>query len=360
MKKLFICCLALLLVVGCSQNQKSATDETIKLLNESIELTHTLQNYSKHEVAKVNIATNEQVILDTFSTIETSINNTDSLGEGYTKMMVAVDAVGESGVEVWTKDGKFYIQSDGARTIQEGSFEEYEKQLGESDFSAIIEKLDYKNGVVKESGTNTVLRFQLNDEQIIQILESQGQLVNETKYKVSKNYVEFVLNQDKYLVEINLELLLDLIEDEATITTEVSLSSVISDINSTVVEFPSDLEDFSNKEVTNKTNQNELMKLLVSKADYTETNSGIVEYDWGTEVYQFDFNKMEFNLITDSGTYTYNWSDDTGNLGGVCTYNFTESKNYGCMEEQVATIQLAKELFIQECQFIGVVPSSLN
>lgn len=360
MKKIIACCLALLMITGCSKNVEKISDSSAQLLNDAIIKSKELKNYTKNETLEVKLEVDGTTNYDTTSVIESYINNNDNQNEAKSKMYVSVTGVGESAIQLWIKDGKFYIESDGSRFVQEGTFEEYESQLGESDFTKLIEGFDFLYGTEEKSGKNTILKFKLNETQIMNILASQGEIFEDVEYKENTNLMAFTIDENKYIVEIHLDLNIEIIEQDTIINSIVKLDYNISDINKTVVEFPENLAEFASAKQTNDDNQNELMKALMELYNYEEVEPGIIQYDWGSEIYEFNFNKKEFNLISEFGTYTYNWSDKTGYLGGVCTYNFDKSENIGCSDEETANIQLAKEIFDSECQASGVSPSSLN
>ncbi|MEG0077831.1 hypothetical protein [Anaerorhabdus sp.] len=360
MRKIGIWCLTLILLTGCGQANQKISNDQISILKEAIVATQELQNYTKNEDLVMKVFMDEEITLHSTTKIETRINNVNEKAEGYLNMNVSVEGVGEGDIQLWAKNNQFYIESDGQRAIQEGTMEDFGQQLVENDFSKMIESFDYINGRVKTNGNKMTISTQLDELQILQLLQSQGETYDEIKLNIKTNRVDFVISDNKYLTEIHFDVLVDIIEEETTISNEIVMNMIVSDMNTTEIVFPDDLADFGNKQATNQTNQNKLMKQLIDGAGYEEVEPGVIEYDWGTERYQFDFNRLDFNLITKSGTYTYNWNEELGTFGGVCTYNFAQSENIGCNEEEVANIQLAKELFDSECQYSGVSPSSLN
>lgn len=365
MKKINILIMMLALVlVGCTAKIED-NSAILKEYSDAMNATKSLDNYTLSNSVK---QTNE--IDDIKYSVQNDeivySNNGDNKNEVSIYNSTNYEFEGTSEVtesNLWYKDGSLYLEEAEAKQKTNAEYTEFMTlymqniTMSAYDTPTVKKLVDLK--VIEDA---KYYKLELDPEYV---KELAGLLfgLDETKLTVQKGTLEYEI-QNGFVKSREFDI--EVSVDSEKLKTHTIISQAWSNEGTTVVEYPLDLEAFTVSQDTPKdsvTSIEGLRKSLIEKYGYEvdSENESIVMYDWGTEIYIFNFEESTFSIKTNKDLFVYNWNTDRAEvIGSTCTYDFINEESKDCTEEELENMKLTKEVFLEELAYNDVLLSEIK
>lgn len=350
-----------LALVGCG-SKKASNDPFLAEYQAASDKTKQLENFTWNYTSTV-----EGNYGEVFNLIQTEhmvkvdeLDGKQDLQSEVTMKLSTNEVDQELKTQYWYTDGAIYIAETEltARLKMEMSYESMKESQSLGALDEALYNPSIKGEVtLKENGNQKVYTVELDDDYIVNIVETNVMPFDGIADQVKASMT--ITIEDGYIVERELDIQLEHTSDGSTM--KVNTVQTYTKINETVIEFPSDLNEYEemNLEGTfsgfSDTDPNANFKAnLVEQMKYQVSgdNDEIYSADWGTESYVFNFDEFSFSLVTNVDTYTYYWYIDVAEtLKTNCSYIFNIEDNDGCTEEEIANLKLSKEIYEQELNY---------
>lgn len=365
MKKINILVMILALVlVGCTAKVED-NSALLKEYSDAMKATKSLDNYTltnsvkqANEIDEIKYSVqNDEIIYS---------NNMDNKNEVSIYNSTDYEIEGTSEItesNLWYQDGFLYLEEADTKQKTNADYAEFMTlymqniTMSAYDTPTVKKLLDSKT-----VGDASYYKLELDPEYV---KELAGLLfgLNETNVTVQSGTIEYEIQNG---VVKNREFDIEVSVESEKLKTHTIISQMWSDEGTTVIEYPLDLDAFVTSQETSKdsaTNIEELRKSLIDKYGYEVDgeNDLILSYDWGTEIYIFNFEEATFSLKTNKDTFVYNWNTDNAKVSGTnCTYDFMNEESKDCTEEELENVKLTKEVFLEELAYNDTLISEIK